>query len=84
MHPRECGWCDYPLTTLTEMVDTFNQWAGFDVRSNTYSRHEVRVFVDLPREEQQRRIEAAQSFADPEPVLQPPPEPEHDEEWSLL
>jgi hypothetical protein len=88
MHDRECGWCDYPLPVLVEMVATFNEWAGFDMRSNSYARHEVRAFVDLPREEQQRRIVVAQSFAEPTPSPTPSPEPvpadEESDEWALL
>lgn len=80
-HPRPCGWCPTPVEGLRSMVEGFNQWSGFDVAKNTYERHEVRVFVDLPRAEQERQIVEAQDFppvveAEPEPVAvrpEPPP-----------
>ena len=90
VHPRECGWCSYPLPELVSMVEGFNAWAGHDMRSNSYAKHEARVFDDLPRDEQQRLILEAQDFPElrPTPVPAPPapaPEPsDDDDEWSLL
>lgn len=72
-HPRPCGWCDTPVEGLRSMVEGFNAWAGFDLRGNTYQRHEVRVFVDLPRDEQERQIVEAQAF--PEPPAAPMEQP---------
>lgn len=70
-HPRRCGWCDTPVEGLRQMVEGFNDWAGFDLRRNSYARHEVRVFVDLPRAEQERQIVTAQEL-EPEPAKEPP------------
>jgi hypothetical protein len=61
-HPGPCAWCDYPLADLARMVDGFNAWAGWDERRRTYDRHDARVFQDLPRAEQERRIVEAQGF----------------------
>lgn len=68
-HPRACGWCDYPLADLRRMVDGFNEWAEYSARSNTFGHHELRVFAELPRDEQERQITAAQAF--PELVTVP-------------
>lgn len=61
-HPRACGWCDYPLADLRSMVEGFNQWAEYSNRSHTFGRHELRVWSEMPRAEQEARIVAAQAF----------------------
>ena len=69
-HPRRCAWCDYPLAELARMVEGYNAWAGYSERSGTYQRHEARVFAELPRDEQVRRIVAAQGLeSESQPVV---------------
>lgn len=82
-HPRPCGWCDYPLEDLRRMADGFNEWAAYSQRSNTFGHHELRVFGELPRDEQERRIVEAQAFPpleEPKPVAVTPPAHDVDEE----
>jgi hypothetical protein len=67
-HPRPCTWCDYDRGELARMVQGYNTWAGYSERSGTYERHEARVFAELPRDEQLRRIVEAQGL---EPESQP-------------
>ncbi len=78
-HPSACAWEPYPTDELVRALDGFNAWAGFDVRSNTYSRHEIRVFAELPRDEQHARVVAAQGFE--EPVPDPSSTPAASEAW---
>jgi hypothetical protein len=61
-HPRRCTWCDYDRGELARMVQGYNAWAGYSERSGTYERHEARVFAELPRDEQLRRIVEAQGL----------------------
>lgn len=87
-HPRPCGWCDYSLDELRQMVDGFNAWAGFRERSGTYERHDARVFAERPRAEQARLILDAQAFPEDAPAtppvntvaMEPPIEPPADAE----
>lgn len=76
-HPRACGWCDYQLGELRQLVEGFNEWADYSNRSHTFGRHELRVWAELPRDEQELRIVAAQAFPEPgAPPEPPPPEPD--------
>lgn len=70
-HPAPCDWCDFPLAYLAELVAGFNEWAGWRERSRTYERHDARVFAELPRAEQERRIVAAQGIDEPQPADPP-------------
>jgi hypothetical protein len=74
-HPRRCGWCDYPIETLRQLVDGFNEWAGYQEKTGTYREHEARRFQGLPRSEQLRLITEAQAFPPDEPVPMPSPPP---------
>jgi hypothetical protein len=70
LHPRPCGWCDYPLPDLSRLVEGFNAWAGSNSRSNTFAHHELRLWSELPRAEQDRLITEAQAF-EPAPAAAP-------------
>jgi len=80
-HPRACGWCDYPLADLSRMVEGFNAWAGYNSRSNTFAHHELRVWSELPRDEQERRIVEAQAFPEDEPPVAAPSVAEEGPAW---
>jgi hypothetical protein len=71
-HPRPCGWCDYAVEELRQLVDGFNAWAGYDERRGTYSRFEASVFQGLPASEQARLVLAAQAFEPMEPATATP------------
>lgn len=88
-HPRECAWCPFPTDELVRAVEGFNAWAGWDERSRTHERHDVRLFAELPRERQHQLVVEAQEFVPPPPepvavqaptnppaVVQPPAEPD--------
>lgn len=78
VHPRKCGWCTEPLGDLRALVEGWNAWAAYEPKGQTggvAGRHEVRVFAELPRDEQRRQIEDAQQFP-PEPLaVQAAPNP---------
>lgn len=76
-HPRPCGWCDYPLEDLRRMLEGWNQWAEYNARSNTFGHHELRIWTELPRAEQEARVLAAQAFPELAPVASPEPAPAH-------
>jgi hypothetical protein len=63
-HPRPCTWCDYPLSVLAPMVEGFNAWAQpkDQGQGHVYGRHDVRVFSELPRDEQERLVLEAQGL----------------------
>lgn len=60
-HPTRCGWCDYPTSVLDGMVRGFNAAVDFDGRNGT-TVTDVAEFGRLGRDEQRRRISAAQSL----------------------
>jgi hypothetical protein len=68
-HPRTCAWCDYPLDVLAPMVAGFLAWAEPKDQGmgTVYGRHDVRVFFELPRAEQERQITEAQGLVDVTP-----------------
>lgn len=77
-HPRECGWCPYPLDELQAAVIEFNNWAEFDDVHRTSGRHRTRTFTELRPADQEALITAAQALVDeapPEPEPVPPPAP---------
>ena len=63
-HPRECGWCDYPIEVLQAALIEFNTWAEYDDRRSTSGRHPTRTFAELARDEQERLITVAQALVD--------------------
>lgn len=68
VHPRPCGWCDYPLDELRRLLEGFNAWAGWDERRRTYERHDVRVWAEAARRDPaaaEAAICSAQDFAQP-------------------
>ena len=76
-HPRRCGWCPEELADLRRLVEGFNAWAGYKpagAQGGTAERHEVRLFLELPRDRQRELIEAAQQLV-AEPVVPPPSSP---------
>ena len=82
-HPRRCAWCDWPPAQLAEMVDGFNDLAGFSERKGTYRRHAARVFAGLPPARQAELVRAAQEL-EPEPMAQragPAPDEEEAPPW---
>jgi hypothetical protein len=67
-HPRKCGWCSEPIADLRSLVAGFNDWAAYrptGKTGGTSERHEVRLFMELPRDEQRQLIEEAQALEDP-------------------
>lgn len=75
-HPRPCGWCEYSIDELRQLIEGYNAWAGYKERGGTYERHEARLFQGLPRAEQARLVEIAQAFPSvPEAVKAQPPPP---------
>lgn len=75
-HPRPCGWCDYPTDHLVRLLEGFNVWSGWDERTRTYERHDVRVWTVAARRnpaEAERLIVAAQGLVEPLPATPPPP-----------
>lgn len=79
-HPRRCAWCDEPVADLVALVGGFNDWAAYrptGKTGGTSDRHEVRLWMELDRDEQRKQIEAAQAFVDEplEPVITAPVEP---------
>lgn len=79
-HPGRCDWCDFPADYLARLLDGWNDWAGprDRGRGTVYGRHDARVFSELPRDEQARRIQAARLAAS-EPTSTPATEPVHEE-----
>ena len=72
-HPGRYGWCDYPTQELGAGIAAFTAWAEFDDRRSTSGRHATRVFAELPRDEQEALIAAAQAFEEPAPLDDLPP-----------
>jgi hypothetical protein len=67
-HPRECGWCPYPLEELQAAVIEFNNWAQFNDRLGTTGRHATRHFAhEISDDEREARIVAAQALVDEAP-----------------
>lgn len=64
-HPRPCEWCKYGHTELTDLLDDFRVWAGYDERRGTYTEPEVVRFMSLPRQEQRLRSYRAAYGEDP-------------------
>lgn len=84
-HPRECGWCPYPVEELQAAVIEFNNWAQFNDRASTTGRHATRSWSDLPRDAQEARIVAAQALVDKKPVAPEKPSPpvvQEDPSWA--
>jgi hypothetical protein len=76
-HPTTCGWCDYPTDVLDRMVRGFNELADYDRRNGTSASDAV-AFDRLDRDEQRRRVTAAQALVappaqDPVQSSEPPP-----------
>ncbi|HXU84914.1 MAG TPA: hypothetical protein VN773_03850, partial [Verrucomicrobiae bacterium] len=63
-HPTTCGWCDYPTDLLDRMVRGFNELADYDRRNGTSASDAV-AFDRLERDEQRRRVTAAQALSAP-------------------
>lgn len=65
-HPAECGFCDYPADRLAEAVVEFSEWAGlYQTKASDDTlpvRDQVESFLMLPRHEQLRLVEKAQSY----------------------
>lgn len=80
-HPRRCGWCDFPLDALRQLIDGFNEWAGFDPKTGKYAQHDARAFQGLPQREQARLVLEAQSFDAESSPAEPAIEPEEDDAW---
>lgn len=59
-HPRPCAWEDWTRQELADMLADFNEAAGYDDRWNRYRHVDAERFHALPRDEQARRIHAAQ------------------------
>lgn len=76
-HPRRCGWCGHPTSELVAALTWFNTWAGWSERSRTYERHDVRIFAELPRDQQRARVLTAQDFEPDEPIQEPAARPAH-------
>jgi hypothetical protein len=74
-HPRPCGWCDWELDALRQMVDGFEAWANRD-KAGVPRRFEVVAFQSQPQRLQAEQVLAAQAF--PEPVATPSAAPAHD------
>jgi len=67
-HPGTCGWCDYPLEQLRQLLEGFNAWAGWDERRRRYERFEVQVWTEHARahpDQAEAEIVAAQAFVPP-------------------
>lgn len=85
-HPTRCGWCDYPTSVLDGMVRGFNAAVDFDGRNGT-TVTDAAEFGRLGRDEQRRRVSAAQALeavsfvtesvqtSDPSPADAAPPPP---------
>jgi hypothetical protein len=66
-HPRPCGWCDWDLSALRQMVNGFEVWTDRDARG-VPRRFEVVQFQSLPQREQAELVLEAQAFP---PLEQP-------------
>lgn len=73
-HPTRCGWCDYPTSVVDGMVRGFNEAVDFDRRNGT-SVTDADAFDRLDRDEQRRRISAAQAL-EAAPFTDPVQEPD--------
>ena len=91
-HELACGWCDYPDDEIKRAVEEFNAWADYN-RHGISRHHDVRVFREQPKAEQERAIAAAQALGNElwhlapapteptAPAEAPPPETEEDIPW---
>ena len=59
-HPRPCAWEDFTREELSHMLADFGDQVGYDQRWERYRHVDAERFHALPRDEQSRRVTAAQ------------------------